>query len=100
MNIEDFGEIKIITDFEEKEYNLKSIGFDNLFFVIEKEDIYFYSDITDFYYSLNGTQINKILSSDSNIIIQNEEDIFNFNKEQTMIIKDILNEWLIGNIQK
>jgi hypothetical protein len=81
-------EIKIISDFEEKDYNLESIGVIGLHLSFEQGLIYFYSDVNDFYYEIDFNEIQKLLNTDI-ITIRDEEECYNFTIEQSQIIKEI-----------
>jgi len=79
-------EIQLISDFEEKDYDLTNIGAIGMHLSLEQNLIYFYSDITDFYYEVND--IEKILNSNI-LLLKDEDDMFQFTEEQSLIIKEI-----------
>jgi len=93
MTILESNEVQIIKDFDELEYDLSSIGIPNLFLSIESSAVYFYNDMTDFYYEINLQQIEHILNNNNNIVLQDEDDRYVFDEGQSMIIKEVLHEY-------
>ncbi len=88
---DEIGEIEI-SDFEEKEYNLNSIGISNTYLCIEKDVTYIYSD-EDLYIEIptDLSIICKIDEINKQVIIQGEEDMqLQITEEQYRIILDIL----------
>ena len=89
-------DIEILSDFEEKEYDLSSIGIPNLFLVFEYTSIYFYSIDSDFFLGINSNFIDYLLTSIV-ITLKDDEYSFTFSEEQSELIKNILRDVVDGN---
>jgi hypothetical protein len=90
-------ELEIISDFEEMEFDLGSIGLVNFFLCIEQGLVYVYNTLSDFYYELSSIEIDTLIKTTANTYVINDEgDIVTFNKSQLDIIKNLLLENLCG----
>lgn len=80
----------IISEFEEKEFNLESIGLNGFFLVLEEEKSYIYSD--DGFYVEEIDKLFKLIDPNKEVFKITDEDNMELilNKEQFEIIVNIL----------